>query len=58
MKRFPLIRLTTLIAPGALLLQFVACLGPNPGFYLSTSITGVVIGAIVERILDGILGPG
>jgi len=56
MKHCRLIRSAALMISGATLLQFGGCIGPNPGFFISTAVANATIGALVNRIFNGILG--
>lgn len=44
--------------PGALLLGLGGCLGPNPGFFISTTAAGAAISTLVSSFLRGALGLG
>ena len=45
-----------LILGGAVLLQFGGCLGPNPGFFISTSVANATISTLVNTFLTSLLG--
>ncbi len=45
-------------ASGALLFGLGGCLGPNPGFFLSTSVANASISALVNSLLTDVLRLG
>lgn len=47
-----------LAASGAILLGFGGCLGPNPGFFVSSSAANASIFTLVNSFLSGALGLG
>ena len=49
-------RFAVVLVPGAFLLQFGGCLGPNPGFFISTAAANATIMNLVQRVLNGVLG--
>ena len=51
-------RTLQLVVPGALLLQFGGCLGPNPGFFIGTSIANATIATLVNAFWSNLLGLG
>lgn len=44
--------------PGSILLALGGCLGPNPGFFISTSIANATISNLVSTLLKNLLAPG
>ncbi len=44
--------------PGGILLALGGCLGPNPGFFISTSIANATISNLVSTLLKNLLAPG
>lgn len=44
--------------PGALLLGLAGCLGPNPGFFISSSVANASIFTLVNTFLSNALGSG
>ncbi len=51
-------RLFQTAAPGALLLALGGCLGPNPGFFISSSVANASIFTLVNTFLSNALGLG
>ncbi len=47
-----------LVIPGVVLFQLGGCLGPNPGFFISTSAANAAIMTIVNTFLSGLLQGG
>ena len=47
-----------LMASGALLFGVSGCLGPNPGFFISSSVANASIFTVVNSLLSGALGLG
>ena len=47
-----------LFVPGAVLFGFSGCLGPNPGFFVSTSVANATISTLVNALLTNVLGLG
>ena len=47
-----------LVASGALLFGLAGCLGPNPGFFISSSVANASISTLVNLFLSGALGRG
>ena len=47
-----------LAASGALLFGLGGCLGPNPGFFVSSSVANASIFTLVNSFLSGALGLG
>lgn len=47
-----------LVASGALLFGLGGCLGPNPGFFISSSVANASIFTVVNSLLSGALGLG
>lgn len=47
-----------LATPGAILFALGGCLGPNPGFFVSTSVANASIFTVVNSFLSGALGLG
>lgn len=47
-----------LVVPGAFVLAFSGCLGPNPLFFISTSAANATISRVVNDFLNGLLGAG
>ncbi len=45
-----------LILGGAVLFQLGGCLGPNPGFFISTSVANATISTLVSAFVNGLLG--
>ncbi len=44
--------------PGLVLLQLGGCLGPNPGFFISTSAANAAISTLVKALMSNVLGLG
>lgn len=47
-----------LLIPGAILLQFGSCLGPNPGFFVGSTVAGTTISNLTNAFLNNILNLG
>lgn len=47
-----------LVASGALMFGFGGCLGPNPGFFIRSSVANASIFTVVNSLLSGALGLG
>jgi hypothetical protein len=47
-----------LMASGAFLFGMGGCLGPNPGFFISSSVANASIFTVVNSFLSGALGLG
>lgn len=47
-----------LAAPGVVMLSLSGCLGPNPGFFISTSAANAAISTLVSAFLTELLGLG
>lgn len=47
-----------LTASGALLFQFAGCLGPNPGFFISSSTANASIFTLVNAFLSNLINAG
>lgn len=47
-----------LILPAMAVFQLSGCLGPNPGFFISTSVANATISTLVSTILKALLGVG
>ena len=45
-----------LAVPGAVMLILSGCLGPNPGFFISTSVANASISTLVSTFLTELLG--
>ncbi len=58
MKTFRLTRWLKLMLIGGVMLQIGGCLGPNPGFFVSTSVANATIMNIVGAIFSGLLQGG
>ncbi len=58
MKLFRSTRWLPLVIPGALLFGVGGCLGPNPGFFISTSAANAAIMTLVNTVLTNALGLG
>ncbi|MBI5865582.1 MAG: hypothetical protein HZB38_13955 [Planctomycetes bacterium] len=52
MKRSHLVRRMALLAAGAALLQFTACFGPDPQFFVTSSITNALIANLVSLLFN------
>lgn len=50
-------RIAACLGSGAVLLQFGGCLGPNPWFFVTTSVANATISNLVQRLLNSVLGP-
>lgn len=44
--------------PGGILLALGGCLGPNPGFFISTSVANATIATLVSTLLNNLLAGG
>lgn len=44
--------------PGSILLALGGCLGPNPGFFISTSVANATISTLVSTLLSNLLVGG
>lgn len=53
--RYKLLRLTV---SGAVLFGLSGCLGPNPGFFVSTSAANAAISNVVGMLIGQLLGSG
>lgn len=58
MKLLRLERHLRLVIPGALLVGLGGCLGPNPGFFISTSAANAAIMTVVSSFLNNLPGLG
>lgn len=58
MKRLYTTHWLRIAVPGAVLLQFGGCLGPNPGFFVSTSAANASIMFFVQQFWRGLIGAG
>jgi len=47
-----------LLVGGALLFQFGGCLGPNPGFFISSAAANATISTLVGSLIGGVLSSG
>ena len=47
-----------ILIPGVILFQLGGCLGPNPGFFISTAAAGATISTLVNLFLTQVLGLG
>lgn len=47
-----------LTVPGTVLLGLSGCLGPNPGFFISTSAANAAISTVVGTLVGQLLGLG
>ncbi len=56
MKFVRLQRRLGLVLGGAVLFQLGGCLGPNPGFFISTSVANATISTLVNTFLTSLLG--
>ena len=45
-----------LVASGAVLAALGGCLGPNPGFFISSSVANATIFNLVQRFWNAVLG--
>ena len=46
------------LIPGAVMMQLSGCLGPNPGFFVGSTVAGTTISALTNAILNNILNLG
>ncbi|MFQ5463254.1 MAG: hypothetical protein ACE5E5_11585 [Phycisphaerae bacterium] len=44
-----------LMVGGAALFQFAGCLGPNPGFFISSAAANATISTLVGSLINGVL---
>ena len=58
MKTVRLAKWLRLMLLGGVMLQIGGCIGPNPGFFVSTSIANATIMNIVGAIFSGLLQGG
>lgn len=58
MRNAQVVALLCLAVPGALLLGFSSCLGPNPGLFISSSAANAAVFTLVNAFLTELLGPG
>ena len=58
MKTVRLAKWLRLMLVGGVMLQIGGCIGPNPGFFVSTSIANATIMNIVGAIFSGLLQGG
>ncbi|MCH7702042.1 MAG: hypothetical protein IID37_10165 [Planctomycetes bacterium] len=47
-----------LLIPGAVMMQLSGCLGPNPGFFVGSTVAGTTISALTNAFLNNILALG
>lgn len=47
-----------LLIPGAVMMQLSGCLGPNPGFFVGSTVAGTTISALTNAILNNLLNLG
>ncbi len=52
------VRWLRLLLPGAVVFGLSGCLGPNPGFFISTNVAGAAIFTLVNSFLTATLGLG
>ncbi|MFQ5502543.1 MAG: hypothetical protein ACE5EQ_09625 [Phycisphaerae bacterium] len=58
MKLIRLHRWLRLIIPGVAVFELSGCLGPNPGFFVGTSVANATISTLVSAFLKAFLGLG
>ena len=58
MKTIRTTRWLRLLVPGAVMFGLSGCLGPNPGFFISTSAANATIFTLVNSFLTNLLGLG
>ena len=58
MKTIRLAKWLRLLLVGGVMLQIGGCIGPNPGFFVSTSVANATIMNIVGAIFSGLLQGG
>ena len=58
MKRLCSTHWLRIVVPGAVLLQLGGCLGPNPGFFVSTSAGNATIMFFVQQFWRALIGGG
>ncbi len=58
MKRVRFVRGFELLLVGGVMLQFGGCVGPNPGFFISTSVANASIMNIVSALFNTLLQSG
>lgn len=58
MKTVRLAKWLRLMLVGGVMLQIGGCIGPNPGFFVSTSVANATIMNIVGAIFSGLLQGG
>ena len=58
MKLFRLKCCVRLAVPGAFLFALGGCLGPNPGFFISTSAANATISTLVSTLIGSALSAG
>lgn len=58
MKTVRLAKWLRLMLVGGVMLQVGGCIGPNPGFFVSTSVANATIMNIVGAIFSGLLQGG
>lgn len=46
------------LIPGAVMMQLSGCLGPNPGFFVGSTVAGTTISALTNAILNNLLSLG
>ena len=58
MKMVRLAKWMKLLLVGGVMLQLGGCVGPNPGFFISTSVANAAIMNIVSALFSGLLQSG
>ncbi|MFQ5429202.1 MAG: hypothetical protein ACE5E1_02730 [Phycisphaerae bacterium] len=58
MKSVRIHRWLALVLGGAVVFQFGGCLGPNPGFFISTSVANATIFTLINTFLTNLIGAG
>ena len=58
MKLIRIYRWLRLIVPGMAVFELSGCLGPNPGFFIGTSVANTTISTLVSAFLKAVLGLG
>ena len=58
MKTVRTTRWLGLLVTGAVMFGLSGCLGPNPGFFISTSAANAAIATLVNSFLTNVLGIG
>lgn len=58
MKTVRWLRVARVLVPSAVLLQFTACLGPDPHLFLTTSVADSILFNLITLAFNAVFGGG